>query len=142
MPWMSTSSGVIDGSVWVGGHAAKLLKRVFRQPRPTTHKRDYGMPSSHSQSLFFFLSHLTFVLLWNWSQRGRYATVEHRLLRTLQGSGWLTLACLVFLCGYVLFGAYDRVAKGHHTREQVLVGAAFGTAFGAGSFFALHNYWY
>lgn len=41
------------------GFLSKVLKRVFKQDRPeTSSEKGYGMPSSHAQSLFYFVSFL------------------------------------------------------------------------------------
>lgn len=43
---------------------SKLFKMVLKQPRPTASiKVGYGMPSSHTQALFYFLT----VLEMNWN---------------------------------------------------------------------------
>ena len=53
----------ITGAV-INAICSKLLKNIFKMPRPNESNKDgYGMPSSHAQSLFYFLSILSALLL-------------------------------------------------------------------------------
>lgn len=43
---------------------SKVIKAIVKEPRPVESKKPgYGMPSSHSQSIFYFASVLTVILL-------------------------------------------------------------------------------
>ena len=109
---------------------SKILKSIFRVPRPVkSPKPGFGMPSSHAQTLFFFLTVLTEVLLassisifkidyihaWEWPLR--YAGV----------------LCVVF---YGVLASLWRVKANMHSLEQTAVGAAVGTTAG----YIVHKY--
>lgn len=88
--------------------AAKGLKKVIRQERPVVAvagapkvKQTYGMPSTHSTSIAFFM---TYILL------------------TSEPLSFRSLATLVW-GGAIM---WSRVHLGYHTKEQVLVGAMIG----------------
>jgi membrane-associated phospholipid phosphatase len=95
----------------------KFLKNWIREPRPTSlhnlgsldnikdyHGAEvYGMPSGHSQSMFFSLFYL-------------YLVKKSNVLL------WITL----FLAGLTL---YQRWIYGRHTTEQLLVGSCIGVGF-------------
>ena len=53
----------ITGAV-LNAMLSKVLKKIFKVPRPKESGQDgYGMPSSHAQSLFYFFSILSVLLL-------------------------------------------------------------------------------
>jgi hypothetical protein len=87
---------------------SKLLKMIIRQPRPSTavSLTEYGMPSSHSQSLFYFST----ILLSKFGYR-RPLLASVLALYTLTAASW-------------------RVSTGLHTVEQTAVGAVVGAAMG------------
>jgi len=87
---------------------SKVLKLVFRQPRPSgaSSLTEYGMPSSHAQSLFYF------------------ATVVLSAL----GKTRPAVSCLVAL--YTILTASWRVTSGLHTVTQTAVGTAVGIVTG------------
>ena len=91
----------------------KVLKEMIKQPRPFQSKKSgYGMPSSHTSSITYFL--LVF-----WFVGSEY--IKHpfcRLLVTLLATVYGSLAC------------YWRVQAGYHTLSQILVGATNGLVFG------------
>lgn len=96
----------------------KVIKHVWKQPRPSLNCayldtcNTYGMPSSHTQLIFFQCT---------------WALLVARC-RTRHPTG--TLDALLVACGCALatlVGA-SRVVLGYHSVEQVLVGAAAGVA--------------
>ncbi|KAF7828887.1 Lipid phosphate phosphatase epsilon 2, chloroplastic [Senna tora] len=85
------------------------LKRILNQERPSTLKSDPGMPSSHSQSIFF--------------------CVFFAILSSLE---WLGLNEFTIIFGVLAlaFGSYFsylRVSQQLHTVSQVVVGAVIGS---------------
>jgi membrane-associated phospholipid phosphatase len=106
------------GSI-VNAVAAKVLKRLIKQERPTAtdnddegiRPSDNGMPSSHSMSLGFIG---TFTFL-GWGK-------NHMIVAPM-------------LLAYITTSLFYRVQAKLHTKEQVYVGVFFG---GASYFSALH----
>ncbi|KAK2357398.1 Phosphatidic acid phosphatase (PAP2) family protein [Trifolium repens] len=98
------------GSV-VNAILSVLLKQILNQKRPSTVKSDPGMPSSHSQSIFFAVM---FIIL---------SSVE--LLRI--NAFTITSSCLALAFGSYL--SYLRVSQKLHTVSQVVVGAVVGSIF-------------
>ncbi|KAK2411213.1 Phosphatidic acid phosphatase (PAP2) family protein [Trifolium repens] len=98
------------GSV-VNAILSVLLKQILNQKRPSTVKSDPGMPSSHSQSIFFAVM---FIIL---------SSVE--LLRV--NAFTITSSCLALAFGSYL--SYLRVSQKLHTVSQVVVGAVVGSIF-------------
>ena len=92
----------------------KVLKLILGQNRPNTStKSSYGMPSSHANSLFYFVSFLSF------------AAYDKYGLRVAAMTFLLT-----FLYSYSV--CYCRVhLRRDHTWLQVIVGATFGSLVGA-----------
>ncbi|CAO3598893.1 unnamed protein product [Absidia cylindrospora] len=78
----------------------KVLKRIFRQPRPQG--SGYGMPSTHSQVIMFFATYFLCVA---------YTTMP-------------SLVCCVSF--FALAVVWSRVQLKHHTLSQVTVGALLG----------------
>jgi dolichyldiphosphatase len=105
----------------------KLLKRALAQPRPPRSAdaglTDYGMPSSHAQSLFFFAAFL--------SRFVGSAPPELSWARGLEA--WLGAALWAVVVVYSL----SRVARGYHTLAQVAVGGGIGAATGFAWYAAL-----
>jgi len=92
---------------------SKIIKRIVRQPRPATSKKGgYGMPSSHTHLLFYFLTITTF------------------LSREYYSASYLSLALPLALGAYAVTAAYWRVVDGLHTLPQTLVGGALGVGTG------------
>ncbi|XP_062155844.1 lipid phosphate phosphatase epsilon 2, chloroplastic [Alnus glutinosa] len=89
-----------------------ILKRILNQERPvSTLRSDPGMPSTHSQSIFFTVA-FTIVSIMEWLGMNEFSI-------TISG---LTLA----------FGSYLswlRVSQQFHTVNQVVVGAILGSIF-------------
>eukprot|EP00123_Amoebidium_parasiticum_P000634 comp11488_c0_seq1/m.5936 comp11488_c0_seq1/g.5936 ORF comp11488_c0_seq1/g.5936 comp11488_c0_seq1/m.5936 type:complete len:225 (-) comp11488_c0_seq1:208-882(-) len=98
-----------------------LLKNYLKEPRPRfpgvqhhgTYGK-YGMPSNHTQFMFFFATFWSMSLL----VRCRF-----------QHSFWKLLGSTALIGSAALVG-YTRVHLWYHTQEQVAVGAAAGAGFG------------
>ena len=116
------TAGCILGAV-LNALMGKVLKRVFNMRRPDgAELSDPGMPSSHSQSLFFFASYLSTV------------ADEQMLHLTVGAIAPLPLlhAAVPTVCfGFAAALAYLRVRAGLHTVAQVSVGAVLGTIAGS-----------
>ncbi|KAK6354108.1 hypothetical protein TWF730_008526 [Orbilia blumenaviensis] len=98
-----------------------VLKRVIKEARPTNLKgKGYGMPSSHTQFMFFFA---TYISLWI-AVRNRFIPRPVKLFLLLS---------LSFLAVGV---AGSRVYLHYHTVKQVLVGSGAGVIIGLGWFVA------
>ncbi|KAK6511556.1 hypothetical protein TWF481_000471 [Arthrobotrys musiformis] len=98
-----------------------VLKRVIKEARPTNLKgKGYGMPSSHTQFMFFFA---TYISLW--------IAVRNKFLPKPVKS--LLLLSLPALAVGV---AWARVYLHYHTVKQVLVGSGAGVVIGLGWFVA------
>ena len=97
-----------------------ILKQVIAQPRPDSlqqhHQIDYGMPSNHSQFIFFFttygilLIHHYIRLLPN---HLKYKTYIYTIIDFL----------LILLA---LLTSYSRISLGYHSNSQVIFGALIG----------------
>lgn len=92
----------------INSATGKLLKRVIKQPRPTSAKSDHGMPSSHATSLSF-LSVLS---------------VVHVVVG--RGVPWMWGAAGMFMVGAIMASGW-RVKAGYHTWEQVVAGWLLGS---------------
>lgn len=90
---------------------AKVLKRIFRQPRPHG-LPGYGMPSTHSQAIAFFAAYFQCV-----------ATAARNDDADGKGLSWLVVNGVTLFALAVL---WSRVRLQHHTVAQVLVGGLLG----------------
>ncbi|EPS40680.1 hypothetical protein H072_5482 [Dactylellina haptotyla CBS 200.50] len=96
-----------------------ILKRLIKESRPTNLKgKGYGMPSSHTQFMFFFA---TYISLWI-AVRNRFLP---KFVKLVLPVGLFALAAGV---------ANSRVYLHYHTAKQVLVGVAAGVVIGLGWF--------
>eukprot|EP00826_Nyctotherus_ovalis_P063561 TRINITY_DN9323_c0_g4_i1.p1 TRINITY_DN9323_c0_g4~~TRINITY_DN9323_c0_g4_i1.p1 ORF type:complete len:181 (-),score=34.83 TRINITY_DN9323_c0_g4_i1:152-694(-) len=86
----------------------KVLKRLFKDPRPACYK-GYGMPSSHAALAIFFLVWLCFAHVRNRKEWNAY---------------------VVLLAVNVPAMLYSRVYLGYHYMAQVATGALCGLAVG------------
>uniref|UniRef100_A0A8C0AF82 Dolichyldiphosphatase n=1 Tax=Bos mutus grunniens TaxID=30521 RepID=A0A8C0AF82_BOSMU len=98
-----------------------LIKHVIQEPRPcggphTAVGTKYGMPSSHSQFMWFF-SIYSFLFLYLRMHQTNNARFLDLLWRHVLSLGLLTVAFLV---------SYSRVYLLYHTWGQVLYGAVAG----------------
>mmetsp|Transcript_38488 Transcript_38488/g.85702 ORF Transcript_38488/g.85702 Transcript_38488/m.85702 type:complete len:246 (+) Transcript_38488:1627-2364(+) len=102
---------------------ARFLKHVLKQPRPVEMCQDldlcnsHGMPSSHTQCMFFALSLQSAILLRHFSSKSNFS----RAVDILELLG-LSAASAAVAC--------SRVYLGYHSVQQVLVGAGLGLLFG------------
>jgi len=89
----------------------EVLKELMKEPRPHgACKDDYGMPSNHAQSIFFFAAYWSFLF-------SRHVTLSSALTNRLTAGAWWLVAVAV---------AYSRVHLGYHSNAQVAVGAGSG----------------
>ncbi|RCH98814.1 hypothetical protein CU097_014408 [Rhizopus azygosporus] len=92
-----------------------LLKEAIEQERPYAHLGDgYGMPSSHSQFIWYFAVYGALYLVKNIS-------FHQSIWKVLISNLMLLLAILVSI---------SRVYLGYHTLNQVIAGSCIGTCFG------------
>ncbi|XP_068925516.1 dolichyldiphosphatase 1 isoform X2 [Petaurus breviceps papuanus] len=99
-----------------------LIKNIIREPRPCgdTHSvvnTKYGMPSSHSQFMWFF-SVYSFLFLYLRMHQTNNARFLDLLWRHVLSLGLVTVAFLV---------SYSRVYLLYHTWSQVLYGGVAGS---------------
>jgi len=93
----------------------RTLKNIFKHNRPEGAKRtDHGMPSSHTQFMFFFTTYFLLFL---------FTKVK---FRSFMGKPLYVVSILSLTASV----AYGRLVMNMHTVDQVLVGAAFGTLIG------------
>jgi dolichyldiphosphatase len=94
----------------------KILKNTIKEPRPSSLIRDgsYGMPSSHSQFMFFFCSVCILYLRNNQLELAR----------------WMKPFLSMGVIGASIGVAWSRVYLRYHTVEQVVAGSILGIAIG------------
>ncbi|KAK6334952.1 Dolichyldiphosphatase 1 [Orbilia javanica] len=98
-----------------------VLKRVIKEARPSNLKgKGYGMPSSHTQFMFFFA---TYISLWI-ALRNKFIP---KPIKTF---------LLLSLSALAVGVAGSRVYLHYHTVKQVLVGSGAGVVIGLGWFVA------
>lgn len=107
----------------------KLLKHYIREARPLRRPDahgEFGMPSAHSQCMWFFAAYATLFALVRLNHRSLPNTVP--LERTSR-------CCVVAACwlGAAAVG-FSRVYLQYHTSAQVYVGALVGATLGCGWF--------
>jgi hypothetical protein len=103
------------------GVLSKVVKNALKMPRPAgSGKRGYGMPSSHAQSFFFFLTVLV--------------THRRRVFGPSGAAEGLGVAACAALAVYSVVASNWRVTTQLHTGAQTVAGATLGTlvALGAG----------
>jgi len=108
-----------------------MLKHTIKQARPMTRNvqyNEYGMPSSHSQFMWFFAAYAA-LFLW--------VRLHHINNNSPSVWMWKTIAS----CGCVV-GAFtvavSRVYLQYHTVPQVVVGSLFGSVLGVLWFLVTH----
>ena len=98
------------------GILSKVIKKSLKQPRPLqSDKGGYGMPSSHAQSFFFFLTVL----------------VVH--YRRIFPNGYLALLTCSILAVYAVVASSWRVTTRLHTTAQTVVGGVLGSLVAVGA---------
>jgi len=122
--------------VFVGGAiansvAAKVLKRVINQPRPSGSEGqglpDPGMPSSHAHMLFFLTAYAAH-LEWGAGSAARGGALSSVLGG--DSGALMSLAAPALALTVAVGSCAHRVRTGKHTMAQVCVGAATGAAGG------------
>lgn len=99
-----------------------ILKRLLNQDRPSSLRSDPGMPSSHAQSIFY-------AAVFSVASITRFMGINVFTV----GVGALTLLCGAYL-------SWMRVSQRFHTMNQVLVGAAVGSACSLAWFWMWHSF--
>ncbi|KAI7795796.1 dolichyldiphosphatase 1 [Triplophysa rosa] len=107
-----------------------LLKHIVREPRPcegghSSLTTEYGMPSSHSQFIWFFVVYFFLFLYLRMHQTNNARCVE--LL-------WRHILSIILL-GVALCVSYSRVYLLYHTWSQVIYGGVAGMVMGVVWFF-------
>ncbi|XP_070532410.1 dolichyldiphosphatase 1-like [Ptychodera flava] len=100
-----------------------VLKNIIRQPRPCRGHdvvfSEYGMPSSHSQFMWFFAIYLVlFVYIRIQYTSSSSSSIIDIAWKHVVSVGALVVAAIV---------CYSRVYLHYHTSQQVFMGAAVGT---------------
>nr|CAD7257305.1 unnamed protein product [Timema shepardi] len=101
-----------------------ILKHTFCEARPIQRNAlytEYGMPSSHSQFMWFFTTYVVYFV---------FIRLHHMNNNTLLENVWktaITIPC-IFLASLVMI---SRVYLQYHTWKQVLSGALVGFLFGS-----------
>lgn len=112
------SSGVLQ---LVNEALNAVLKRIIKEPRPVLlirhHLSTYGMPSDHSQFMFFAATYVALFAALRWGQPAIWRAV------------WIGVAF-----AFAAVVAWTRVYLMYHTPAQVLVGAVLGSLLGAAWF--------
>lgn len=107
-----------------------VLKNIIAEPRPVQRGglyTEYGMPSSHSQMMWFFASYSVLFLIFRLHHISNY--VMELLWKVLVAVGLITAAVIVM---------YSRVYLLYHSWAQVLLGAVVGVVLGCGWFMVVH----
>ncbi|KAG4095995.1 PAP2-domain-containing protein [Neocallimastix lanati (nom. inval.)] len=102
-----------------------IIKHIIKQPRPENAAlTSYGMPSSHSQFMFFFA---TYCILYMFLK----LKMNNNLWKFLISVGLIIVASTV---------AYSRYYLSYHSAQQVIVGITLGIFAGACWFFIVDCY--
>ncbi|KAK4293765.1 hypothetical protein Pmani_033565 [Petrolisthes manimaculis] len=107
-----------------------VLKNIIGEPRPMTRPglyTEYGMPSSHSQMMWFFASYS--VLFFIFRLRHISNSMMELMWKVVVAAGVIVAACIVM---------YSRVYLLYHSWSQVLCGAIVGVVLGCGWFAVVH----
>jgi len=104
------------------------LKYVIREPRPAVRSNyyvEFGMPSSHSQFMFFFTTYTVLFLL----KRLHHNSPLEKVVRGV----------VIALCSIVTaLVCYGRIYLLYHTISQVVIGALIGALYGIVWFLFVH----
>ncbi|XP_005104964.2 dolichyldiphosphatase 1 [Aplysia californica] len=104
------------------------VKHTVREPRPLRGRQnlytEYGMPSSHSQFMWFFATYFTLFLL---IRLYKNSNIIDDLWKYACGAGGV-------ICAFIV--GWSRVYLKYHTVSQVVLGGALGSVM-AGLWFAL-----
>ncbi|XP_033096931.1 dolichyldiphosphatase 1-like [Anneissia japonica] len=106
-------------------------KHLIKEPRPVRGHEgfgEYGMPSSHSQFMFFFAVYIILFICIRLHQPTSSCFIDN-IWRILIGFGVVILAIIV---------SYSRIYLLYHTTSQVLCGALLGIILAIPWFFLTH----
>ncbi|XP_047740607.1 dolichyldiphosphatase 1-like, partial [Hyalella azteca] len=107
-----------------------IFKYIIKEPRPFVRPfqyTDYGMPSSHSQMVWFFALYATFFVLFR---------LHHNRESIFEAIWKASIIAAVFCIASVV--VYSRVYLLYHSWAQVIVGSVLGAVLGVGWFFIVH----
>ncbi|KAI8741878.1 dolichyldiphosphatase 1 [Biomphalaria glabrata] len=106
------------------------IKHLVQESRPVRGREnlytEYGMPSSHTQFMWFFASYFALFLLFRLYKN--YSLIEDVWKYVCAGLG--------VLCAILV--SWSRIYLGYHTMSQVLVGVLLGSILGALWFLNVH----
>ncbi|XP_013382252.1 dolichyldiphosphatase 1 [Lingula anatina] len=99
-----------------------VTKHIIKEPRPRARSvlhTEYGMPSSHSQFMWFFATYLVFFLFIRVHRNNKFVDELWKY------------ATLTFVFSLATAVGYSRIYLGYHTFRQVFWGAVLGAILGA-----------
>ncbi|XP_059162604.1 dolichyldiphosphatase 1-like [Physella acuta] len=107
-----------------------IVKHIIREPRPLRGRAnlhtEYGMPSSHSQFIWFFSSYFTIFLIFRLYRN--HSIVDDLWKYVCAG---LSVVCAILV-------SWSRIYLSYHTISQVLLGAVIGIVLGSLWFANVH----
>ncbi|KAH9493240.1 Dolichyldiphosphatase 1 [Bulinus truncatus] len=107
-----------------------IIKHIFQEPRPVRGRQnlytEYGMPSSHTQFMWFFSSYFALFLLLRLYKN--HSLIDDMWKYVCAGVG--------VLCAIIV--SWSRIYLGYHTMSQVLVGSFLGIVLGTLWFINVH----
>lgn len=107
-----------------------IMKKIIAEPRPLLRKSlytEYGMPSSHSQMMWFFSSYSILFLIF------RLRHINSSVLELI----WKVVVALALVAAAIVV-SYSRVYLLYHSWSQVMWGAVIGLALGTCWFTLTH----
>ncbi|CAH0394355.1 unnamed protein product [Bemisia tabaci] len=113
------------------------LKHAICEPRPLLRNvnnlyNEYGMPSSHSQFIWFFASYMAYFIFLRLHLHSRNDSIDPS--KEYIGKSVVALGCIVL----ALVVSYSRIYLQYHTWRQVTYGAFTGIFFGSFWFGIVH----
>lgn len=107
-----------------------IMKKIIAEPRPLLRKSlytEYGMPSSHSQMMWFFSSYSILFLIF------RLRHINSSVLELI----WKVVVAMALVAAAIVV-SYSRVYLLYHSWSQVMWGAVIGLALGTCWFTLTH----
>lgn len=107
-----------------------IMKKIIAEPRPLLRKSlytEYGMPSSHSQMMWFFSSYSILFLIF------RLRHINSSVLELI----WKVVVAMALVAAAIVV-SYSRVYLLYHSWSQVIWGAVIGLALGTCWFTLTH----